>query len=82
MVRQFVKRHLSKDDNLLGHGLIIFLGSVVVNILNYVYQLLMGRLLGPADFAVLGALFALIYIVTFSFGAVRTVVMKYSADYF
>ncbi len=42
----------------------------------------MGRLLGPADFAVLGALFALIYIVTFSFGAVRTVVMKYSADYF
>ena len=63
--------------------MVILVGASVVNLINYAYQLFMGRVLGPADYGVLGAIFSIIYIVTFSFGAIRTaitrVVSKYAA---
>lgn len=39
-------------------------GSLMANAVNYVYHLLMGRLLGPADYGVLASVFALLYIIS------------------
>lgn len=39
-------------------------GSMVANIVNYFYHLLMGRMLGPVDYGVLSSLYALLYVVS------------------
>lgn len=38
-------------------------GGMVINIVNYVYHLVMGRILGPVDYGILASLFSIIYIV-------------------
>ncbi len=38
-------------------------GSMVINIINYVYHLVMGRILGPINYGVLASLFSILYIV-------------------
>jgi len=81
-MRKFIFKHLNKNDSLLKHSIIVFIGSTIVNILNYLYQLFMGRALGPSDYGTLGALFSILYIVTFSFGAIKTVVMKFTSKYY
>src|SRR3989338_6008032 len=81
VVMKFVKRHLEKNDRLLKHSMIVMAGTVMVNIINYGYQLMMGRLLGPADFGVLGALFSLITLITFSFNSIRTMMTKFASEW-
>lgn len=39
-------------------------GSMVVNILGYVYHLVVGRLLGPVEYGVLASIFSILYIVS------------------
>ena len=41
----------------------------------------MGRLLGPADYGILGALFSILYLVTFSFGIIRTIIVRFTSDF-
>ena len=48
---------------LLGSTLMIG-GSMGVNVINYVYHLVMGRLLGPADYGVVARIFSLLYVVS------------------
>lgn len=38
-------------------------GSMVANVINYVYHLIVGRLLGPVNYGVLASLFSILYIV-------------------
>lgn len=42
---------------------VIMIGSMGVNIINYVYHLLMGRILGPVDYGVLASIFSVLYII-------------------
>ena len=39
-------------------------GSMLVNVINYVYHLIMGRVLGPTDYGVLASIFSVLYIVS------------------
>jgi O-antigen/teichoic acid export membrane protein len=55
-------RSLSRDD-LLQHGSVMAVAAVASGALNYAYQVFMGRVLGPEQYAVFGALFALFYLV-------------------
>lgn len=38
-------------------------GSMVGNVINYIYHLIMGRMLGPVDYGVLASLFSILYVV-------------------
>lgn len=38
-------------------------GSMVVNVINYVYHLIVGRMLGPINYGILASLFSILYIV-------------------
>lgn len=42
----------------------MIVGSMVVNVVNYIYHLVMGRVLGPSDYGTLVALYSLLYIVS------------------
>lgn len=72
----------SKDENaLLGAGIIFFLFSIFTAGFNYLYHLFMGRMLGPEDYGILGSLFAIIYIASFSTQTFNLVIAKQVAEF-
>lgn len=52
-----------KNDELVKKGTIMFVSGTIVGILNYSYQVYMGRALGPEEYGVFGALFAIFYMI-------------------
>ncbi len=52
-----------KDDELAKKGTLLFISGTIVGILNYMYQVYMGRALGPEEYGVFGALFSIFYLI-------------------
>lgn len=77
----FKKNTKHNDEELLKSGSIFLTGAIAVAIINYVYHLSMGRMLGPEDYGVLGSLFALIYIALFATTAFNLTISKFSAEF-
>mgnify|MGYP003565942060 CR=1 FL=1 len=65
-MNEFAKRSLEflNHDNLLKHSSIMFIATLIGSACNYLFQLYMGRALGPADYGVFGSLFAIFYILS------------------
>lgn len=57
---KIIKKYLTHP--LLSGSFIMFAGGMVVNVLNYIYHLLMGRILGPVEYGILASVFSLLYI--------------------
>lgn len=70
-----------KDSAIFKHGMIFLAGSGITAVLNYLYHLFMGRMLGPYEYGILGSLFALIYIATTATGAFNLTISKYTAQF-
>lgn len=49
---------------LITGSFLMIVGSMGINVVNYVYHLLMGRILGPVDYGVLASVFSLLYIIS------------------
>jgi O-antigen/teichoic acid export membrane protein len=60
---------------------IIFIASFIVNIINFFYQIIMGRLLGPSEYGILNVIFSFLLIAAAIMGTVQTTSAKYSAIY-
>ena len=43
---------------------VVFVGNMSANVINYVYHLIMGRLLGPVEYGVLASLYSILYLVS------------------
>jgi O-antigen/teichoic acid export membrane protein len=69
------------DTSLIKAGIIFFVFSIIISVFNYLYHLVMGRMLGLEEYGVLGSLFAIIYIVTFSTSTFNLVISKNVAEF-
>ena len=67
-----------KNSIFLG-GTIFFIGGVIANILNYLYRILMGRMLGPELFGELIAMLSLVFILTVPSAPVSVAAARFSA---
>ncbi|HRZ85600.1 MAG TPA: oligosaccharide flippase family protein [Candidatus Paceibacterota bacterium] len=76
-----LKVRFNDENSFFGPALIFMVGSVSVSVLSWLYQLLMGRMLGPNEYGILGALFALVYIATYATTAFNLSVSKFSAEF-
>ncbi len=76
-----VKNSFLIKDELFNAGLIFLVFSLVTSGFNYLYQVFMGRILGPVDYGILGSLFAIVYIVSFSSSPFNLVISKSVAEY-
>jgi len=70
-----------EHSELIKAGIIFFIFAGVVAVFNYLYHLSMIRMLGPEDYGILGSLFAIIYLVTFSTSPINLVISKITAQY-
>lgn len=52
----------TREDSLLAHSLLLVLVTLGAALINSIYQLVMGRMLGPAQYAALGALLSATYL--------------------
>lgn len=59
----------------------MFLGTTITNAGNYLYHLLMGRMLGPVDYGTLTSLISLVYLVSIISTTLSTVVVKQVTSY-
>ncbi|MEK6859374.1 MAG: oligosaccharide flippase family protein [Nanoarchaeota archaeon] len=69
------------DEGIFRAGIIFLIFSGFTSILNYLYHLFMGRMLGPEEYGILGSLFAIIYLVDFSTGTFNLVISKHVAEF-
>lgn len=60
-------------------GVIFFIGGIIANVLNYVYRILMGRMLGPEAFGELIAIISLVLILAVPSAPVHAVAARFSA---
>ncbi len=65
----------------LSSSLVLVIGTILAAGLNYGYNLLVNRLLVPADYATFSALLGLVMLIGAPVGALQVVAAKYSADY-
>ena len=56
-------------------------GTLVGGVGGYVYHLLMGRMLGPADYGILASLISLVYLLGIPLGVLNLVVVKFVAGF-
>ena len=80
-MRVFLSKQLNRNNGLLKHSGIMFLAAFISSFLNYLFQLYMGRQLGPVDYGILGSLFSLFYIISAPVTTITTVVTNYVAGY-
>jgi O-antigen/teichoic acid export membrane protein len=66
----FLKSELIKGSAL------VFAGSLLTNILNYLFHLITGKMLGPEGYAEIAALVSLMYVISFPSSIINTVVVR------
>lgn len=73
------KLHSLQQNDLFRGTAVIFLGSIFAGFGNYIFNILMGRMLGPTQYGILASLLALTYIVGVPSQTINLVVSKYIA---
>ena len=62
---------------LFKHTSIMFAASLITGTCNYIYQIYMGKALGPESYGVFGSLFAIFYIVSVCGGTIQTSIARF-----
>jgi len=65
----------------LRQGALLFVASCLAGALNYLYHIILGRMLGPADYGVFSSLVALLLVFSVPASAVQTVVAHYTSSF-
>ncbi|MDP2873804.1 MAG: hypothetical protein Q8N84_00685, partial [bacterium] len=63
------------------NSLILFIGATIGNLSNYIFTLITGRLLGPADYGIFNALSAVLLVISVPALTLMTVAVKFAAEY-
>lgn len=61
-------------------SIFFFLASSIASVVNYLFSMMMGRMLTLADYSVFLSLIALVYIFSVPTGALQTITIKYTAS--
>ena len=68
------------NNTLIRGSFVVFIGSIIVGFGNYLFQLIMGRMLSPAQFGALASLLSITIIVSVPNQTIALLVTKYVAD--
>jgi O-antigen/teichoic acid export membrane protein len=70
-----------RKDELVRGSLILIIMIGIFNILNYIFQISMARMLGPADYGVLAVLMSIVYIFGIPSEAIQTIISRYTSKF-
>ncbi len=66
-----------KDSSLIRDNMVLFISSVILNGIGFLYHFYMGRVLGPTSYGVLGTLLSMVYLMIVPLFTVQTSVTKF-----
>lgn len=74
-----VKNNFQKllKNQLIAGSAVLFIGNIFASFGNYLYHLLMGRMLGPVDYGILASLISVSYLLSIPIAAFVLVTVKY-----
>lgn len=75
-----IKAQLKPDKLLLKSGIIVFIGSMITNVVNYLFHLVMGRSLGPTEYGIAVTVISFLALLSIPLSTVSTVVTKFSSE--
>jgi len=75
-----IPRQVFRSELVRG-SVLLLAGFTTLNALNYVFQLIMGRMLGPVDYGAMAALLSVFIVFGVPASTVSTVVTKFTCDY-
>jgi len=78
-MKEKISSLLSKGNGLLSGGMLFFTSATIVNLGNYLFNLVLGRWLGPAAFSDLSIVITLFLIVIFFAATLQTITARFSA---
>lgn len=82
MFKSYWQRVIRLRTNPLVTGSFLMMGSgLIVNFLNYIYNVFIVRLLGPADYGVFASLVSLLTIISVPAAALTTTIAKFASNY-
>lgn len=67
-------------NTFLRNSTILFIGTMAVNVLNYVFHLVVGRMVSPSAYGEIESLVSLFAIISVPAGTLTLIAMKYAAD--
>lgn len=70
-----------RSGSLLADSSIVFGASLVANVFSYLFQVYIGRALGPVGYGVFGALVSLLYIISIPGNAISFTITKFVSEY-
>ncbi len=73
--------NLLKSNKLVFYSAVFFVGSMIVNFGNYIFNLLMARMLGVIGYGELQSLLSVLVIFSIPVTVVSTIVIKYTANF-
>lgn len=71
---------MNDTKRLFSNTVIIFVGSTTASVFSYLFNMLMGRMLGPAQYGEMAAILSLLTIVAVGGGVIMTTTMFYSGE--
>lgn len=74
MIDKFIK------NKLLAGSFVMVAGSMGINVVNYFYHLLMGRMLGPSAYSVLASVFSLYYLIAIIPQSAGVGIVKFTSE--
>lgn len=71
-----------RNDELVKGSFLLLIMLVLFNLFNYIFQISMAKLLGPADFSIVATLMSIIYISNVPAETIQTVVARYASKFY
>ncbi len=71
----------SKEDSLIRDSAVLFLATSGLSAAGFFFHFYMGRVLGPASYGILGAIFSLLYIILVPFNVIQTSITNFIASF-
>lgn len=68
-------------DELIKGSIVLFSTMAIFNVLNYVFQITMAKMLGPSEYGILATLMAIMYIFGIPSEAIQTIVSRYTSKF-
>jgi O-antigen/teichoic acid export membrane protein len=75
------RRYWGMRDEFFRHSAIMFMGSMVACACNYLYQVYLGRALGPEEYGAFGALFSIYYLIYVLSGTIQASSARFVSKY-
>lgn len=76
----YLRDFLNSNKDFFRDNFILFVSNFVLGVFGYLYQFYLGRALGPEQYGIIGALFAIAYIEGVSFNTILATTTKFTAN--